>query len=199
MNKKVKENENIDQTISNIWIKEGKFSSHVEGFLFTIQEQEIDTRALRKMREKIKISRSLYLHARHNPVAKVVYEELRWELNDGKETTYKAPLQVTKVKETEIWWDMPISTLNKIPHNRPDMIIWHSYTKDCKIVDICVPLDTNVELRHTTKIDDYIPLVHQLQRIYPAYKYTVIPVIVGALGTILKTLKDSLLKLDCKK
>ena len=48
------ENENIEQTISNIWIKEGKFSSHVEGFLFAIQEQEIDTRALRKMREKNK-------------------------------------------------------------------------------------------------------------------------------------------------
>ena len=142
------------------------FSSHVEGFLFAIQEQEIDTRSLCKMRRKNKdvratlptncqlcgrteesifhiisscsyLSRSLYLHARHNPVAKVVYEELRWELNDGKETTYKAPLQVTKVKETEIWWDMPISTLKKIPHNRPNMIIWHSYTKDYKIVDIC--------------------------------------------------------------
>ena len=34
------------------------------------------------------------------------------------------------------------------------MIIWHSDTKDCTIVDICVPLDSNVELRHTTKIDD---------------------------------------------
>ena len=69
-------------------------------------------------------SRSLYLHAKHNPVAKVVYEELRWELNDSEETTYKATPQVTKVKETEIWWSMPISTLNKIP----DMIIWHSDT-----------------------------------------------------------------------
>ena len=109
LNKKIKENENTDQTTSDIWIKEGKFSSHVEGFLFAIKEQEIDTRAPRKMREKNKdvratlhmncwlcgrteesifhiisscsyLSRSLYLHARHNPVAKVVYEELRWEL-----------------------------------------------------------------------------------------------------------------------
>ena len=31
LNKKIKENENIDHTTSNIWIKEGKFSSHVEG------------------------------------------------------------------------------------------------------------------------------------------------------------------------
>ena len=56
-----------------------------------------------------------------------------------------------------------------------------------------------MELRHTTKIDDYIPLVDQLQRIHPSYKYTVIPVIVGALGTIPKTLKDSLLKIGLQK
>ena len=74
-----------------------------------------------------------------------------------------------------------------------------SLEKDCKTVDICVPLDTNVELRHTTKIDDYIPLVDQLQSSYPAYNYTVIPVIIGALGTIPKTLKDSLLKIGLQK
>ena len=56
-----------------------------------------------------------------------------------------------------------------------------------------------MKLRHTTNIDDYIPLVDQLQRTYPAYKYTVIPVIVGALGTIPKTLKDSLLKIGLQK
>ena len=74
-----------------------------------------------------------------------------------------------------------------------------SLKKDCKIVDICVPLDTNVELPHTTKTDDYIPLVDQLQRLYPAYNYTVIPVIVGKFGTIPKTLKDSLLKIGLQK
>ena len=99
---------------------------------------------------------------------------------EGK-STHPLPL-------TGSWWSR-ISYIHTYIHN----------TKDCKIVDICVPLDTNVELRHTTKIDDYIPLVDQLQRIYPAYKYTVIPVIVGTLGTIPKTLKDSLLKIGLQK
>ena len=120
--------------------------------------QTMDLQWIFKNEEHGDRSHAITLLARHNPVAKVVYKELKWELNGSEETTYKAPSQVTKVKETEVWWDMPISTLNKIPHNRPDMIIWHSDTKDCKIVDICVPLDTSVELRHTTKIDDYNPL-----------------------------------------
>ena len=82
--------------------------------------------------------------------------------------------------------------MSKIPHNRPDMVIWDTQNKTCKIVDICVPLDINVELRHTTKVDNYAPLVDQLQRLYPQYKYQMIPVIIGAMGTVPKTLRGNL-------
>ena len=54
LHSKTYKNENINHKASNLWIKEGKFSSHVEGFLFAIQEQEIDTKGLQKMREKNK-------------------------------------------------------------------------------------------------------------------------------------------------
>ena len=67
--------------------------------------------------------------------------------------------------------------------------------KTCKVIDICVPLDVNVELREKTKRDDYTPLIDQLQRIYPTYKYQVIPVVVGALWTVTKVLKDNLGKI----
>ena len=56
---KTYKNENINHKASNLWIKEGKFSSHVEGFLFAIQEQEIDTKGLWKMREKNKDLRAM--------------------------------------------------------------------------------------------------------------------------------------------
>ena len=35
-----------------MWLKEGKLPSHIEGFLFAVQEQEIDTEALRQQRER---------------------------------------------------------------------------------------------------------------------------------------------------
>ena len=100
--------------------------------------------------------------------------------------------QITKTDNLEIWWDYKIPTMSKIPHNRPDMVIWDTQNKTCKIVDICVPLDINVELRHTTKVDNYAPLVDQLQRLYPQYKYQMIPVIIGAMGTVPKTLRGNL-------
>ena len=44
----------------------------------------------------------------------------------------------------------------------PDYI--HTYhIKTCQIIDISIPLDTNVELRHSTRWDNYMPLVDQLR------------------------------------
>ena len=58
-----------------------------------------------------------------------------------------------------------------------------------------IKMDAKIELREKTEDDDYMPSIDQLQRIYPTYKYQVIPVVVGALGTITKTLKDNLGKI----
>ena len=69
----------------------------------------------------------------------------------------------------------------------------------CKITDVSVPLDTNVKLGEQTKCDNYIGLIDQLQRVYPTYKYAVIPVIIGALGTIPKSLETSLIEIGIKK
>ena len=64
---------------------------------------------------------------------------------------------------------------------------------------VCVPLDTNVKLREQMKRDYYIELIDQLQRIYPTYKYAVIPLIIGALGTVRKTLKENLIQVGINK
>ena len=85
------------------------------------------------------------------------------------------------------------------PHNRPDIVIWNCDTKVCKIIDIFVPLDTNVELREETKSDSYIPLVDQLQRIYQRYKFTIVPVIAGALGTVPNELERTFRRSDYLK
>ena len=45
------------------------------------------------------------------------------------------------------------------------------------------------------KRDNYIPLISQLQRMYPEYTYTIIPMIIGALGTVPKRLSENLKKL----
>ena len=54
----------------------------------------------------------------------------------------------------------------------------------CKIVDICVPLDSNVHSQEKTKIDTYVPLAVGLTRLYPQYTYDIIPIVIGATGLV---------------
>ena len=63
---------------------------------------------------------------------------------------------------TYVWWDKPITATNKILHNRLDIVIWDTDNKTFKVVDVCIRLDINVELRDKTKRDGYLPLVDQL-------------------------------------
>ena len=44
-----------------------------------------------------------------------------------------------------------------------------------------------------------MPLVSELQEMYPSFKYQIIPVIIGALGAVPKKLKEHLLKLNIKE
>ena len=92
-----------------------------------------------------------------------------------------------------------VGNTKKIPHNMPDLIVWNNDSKQCKVIDVSIPLDTNVKLGEQTKYDNYIGLIDQLQRVYPTHKYSVIPVIIGALGTIPKSLETNLIEVGIKK
>ena len=128
------------------------------------------------------LSSNLYLNVRHNPTATAVYDEITSKSKTSTREANRMPSQITKTDHMEIWWVYKVPTMNKVLHNPPDMVIWDNQDKTCKIVDICVPLDINVDLRDTTKVDNYAPLVDQL--LYSEYKHQTIPVIIGAMGTV---------------
>ena len=90
--------QDIDNQNTEIWLKNAPFSSHTEGFIFAIREEEIYTNHLAAKRDKEndksakcrpcktenktihhiiaccpKLSPSMYLPVRHNKVAKVIY------------------------------------------------------------------------------------------------------------------------------
>ena len=65
-------------------------------------------------------------------------------------------------------------------------------SKICKIVDVGVPLDTNLENVYQDKKSKYIPLIGQMQQIYKDYKCMVIASTVGCLGSVPKKLPEEL-------
>ena len=65
--------------------------------------------------------------------------------------------------------------------------------KICKIVDFAVPADHRIKLKECEKRDKYFDLARELKRLWNM-KVTIIPIVIGAFGTVteglLKDLED---------
>ena len=81
---------------------------------------------------------------------------------------------------------MSIKTATKIPLNKSDLVVLVKANNLCSIVEFSCPADINITQKVNGKINVYGLLRRNLQVMYPQYKFNVIPVIVGALGYILK-------------
>ena len=103
--------------------------------------------------------------------------------------------ELHKDDSIEVWWDTKIKTLQKIQHNRPDIVVWKNKEKLCFIIDVSIGLDVNVDKNYELKQSSYLPLAAELKRLYEDYKFEVVPIVVGATGLVTNTLIKSLEKL----
>ena len=191
--------------------------SHTEGYIFAIQEQEINTRTLESKGEQINntefdkrcrfchcrtedifhllsscpgLSASMYLPMRHDEVGKVVYNAFIKHHFPTSLYIYPRPIWINK--HIEIWWDQPVTTAPKVKNNKPDIVIWNTAEKKCFIVDICVPLEENIHAQEKSKVDIYTPLSINLSRLYPDYTYVILPIVLGSTGLITASLMKHL-------
>ena len=87
-----------------------------------------------------KLAPTLYLEARHNQIARILYQEII----KNEKINYNPP-RVTIKNEIELWWDMEIHTVTKVKKNQPDIVLWNHELKTCQIIEITVPIDTNLK------------------------------------------------------
>ena len=80
---------------------------------------------------------------------------------------------------------MPVNTDRTITANRPDVIVNDSVNSTCKMIDMTIAWDTNIAPREIEKKSKYKDLKLEIQRMWQM-KTEVIPVVVGALGTVKK-------------
>ena len=92
-------------------------------------------------------------------------------------------------------WDMPVNTDRTITANRPDIIVKDSVNSTCKLIDMTVPSDRNIVLKETEKKCKYKDLELEIQRMWHM-KTVVIPVVVGALGTVKKGMVENIKKVS---
>ena len=217
--------ENIDIKLSKTRAVNKTVSSHFEGYLNAIHDQEIPTKFLINKRQRDsgqeptcntkcrlcknnvedvnhiisscpEMSVRFYLPIRHDIVAKTILKAIILKENpDDKFRHQRDPEYVYKVNNTEYWWNIPIQTAIKVPHNKPDIVIWDQEKKICTIVEVSCPADINIPRKIDEKLNNYAPLVRNMQIMYSDYKFVVVPIIIGALGYVPKCLSKYLFQL----
>ena len=87
--------------------------------------------------------------------------------------------------------DFTMQAENKILHRRPSSVITDKEKRECKMTDITLPVDHNINTKKLEKITKYEGLRLQVQSLWNV-KATVIPFVIGALGTICDNLEKHL-------
>jgi hypothetical protein len=112
---------------------------------------------------------------------------------DKKHWYERVPKSVVTNQEGKvtILWNQQVQTDRSIPNNKPDITIRDNEKQTCVLIDVAIPGNRNVINKEAEKILKYKDLVIEIQRMCNV-KATVITVIIGATGTISKSLRQCL-------
>jgi len=87
-----------------------------------------------------------------------------------------------------ILWNQQVQTDRTVPNNKPDIIIHDNEKGTCMLIDVAISGDRNVIKKVAENILKYKDLTIAIQRMWNV-KTKVIPVIIGATGTISKSFR----------
>jgi hypothetical protein len=87
-----------------------------------------------------------------------------------------------------ILWNQQVQTDRTILNNKLDIIIRDNEKRTCMLIDVAVLGDRNIIKKETENILKYKDLTIEIQRMWNG-KTKVIPVIIGATGTISKSFR----------
>ena len=90
--------------------------------------------------------------------------------------------QFKKNDDYKILWNINIQIDKVIEHRRLDLVCIDNQ-KQCQIIDFAIPGDQNIVIKGQEKNDKYQDLKIELHKIWNV-KVVVIPVVIGALGTM---------------
>ena len=110
------------------------------------------------------------------------------------------PAPVLENDSQKLLWDFNIQTDHLILARRPDLIIINKKKKKRihKIVDFAVPTDRRINLKESEKNDKYLDLPRELKKLW-SMKVAIVPIVIGALGTITKGLLKGLEELEVSR
>ena len=91
----------------------------------------------------------------------------------------------------KLLWDFDIHTNPLISTRRPNLIIINKKKRIFKIVDYAVAADHRISLKECEKKDKYPDLARELKNLWNM-KVTILPIVIGAFGSVTKGLLKGL-------
>ena len=90
-----------------------------------------------------------------------------------------------------VLWNQAVHTDREVTANRPDIIIKNKKEKTCTLIDVAIPAYRNVVQKEAEKKIKYKSLCIEIQRMWNL-KCTIVPVITGANGIVMGSLRKNL-------
>ena len=135
---------------------------------------------------------------RHDNVAKKIHWDLckKHDLEHQEKWYDHIPEGAVENDKVKLLWDINIQCDNMIEARRPDIVVIYKKDGVCIIVDITVPADRRVEKKEQEKVEKYNDLKREIGRMWGIRKVQVVPVVIGALGSVTKRFDKWIEKLD---
>ena len=124
---------------------------------------------------------------RHNKVAQVIHRGLCGKLgydrdekyyNHEPRPVYESSTEQTAVRLQNTDWQQGWTQQ-----------AWHKIKRKCLIIDVACPFDTRFKGKENEEIENYQELKREFKWIWKLRRVTVVPVIIGALGTVSKDIE----------
>ena len=97
----------------------------------------------------------------------------------------------------KLLWNFDIQTDHLISTRRPDLIVINNNNNNKKVVDFALSANHRIKLKESEKKDKFLDLARELQKLWNM-KVTIIPIVIGAYGTVTKGLLKGLQYLEIR-
>ena len=221
----VRSTEEIRDDKSWNWLKRGTLKKETEGTLMAAQDQALRTNAIRSRIDKqdispmcrlcgereetishivaecTKLAQKQYRHWRHDRVASVIHWTLckRFGFPHSDQWYEHVPERVLENENVKLLWDFSIQTDHHLEHNKPDILIHEKTSRGCYIIDVACPFDTRVKTKELEKVERYQDLKREIGRIWECRNVCVVPIVIGALGTLSKNFSSWAAKIEVEE
>ena len=202
------------------WLRKGTLKRETESLIMAAQEQALNTNSVKRNIYKMDVSDKCRLCGKKTEsvthivsacevIANKGYKRrhdkvclnLHWQLCKKygfpvADRWYRhEPEGAIENDRAKILWDFMVQCDIQIEHRKPDIIVIDKKDKMCKIIDVACPGDHNLVEKRNEKMNRYADLRLEIARMWNI-KTIVVPIIIGALGSIPKDIHKFLKLLD---